>query len=196
MKILLIVLGLLLLLNLLLLTYPIRLAVVLDNRQAAVYWLPYVGRRVRIWQKKFVPSQVIAAFYEGDFEQVAALLFSGRAERQAESAPHRLSWRNVRALLGGGLAALRVRSFRLSVAIGGEPFKAAMLAGSLYAGLSAALARLSAAVASWQCGADGVQVTMLSPPCCFIDSRIFLAAEVSVAIWQALWQILRRIGRK
>lgn len=201
MKILLIILGLCLLLNVLLLTYPVRLAVELDRQRAAVYWLPYIARRVCLWQREFAPSKLIAALSEGDWAKAADLLLDGRAERREKSTLEkererdRLSWTSIRAVIVGGLAALRVRKFRLYVAVGGDPFYAAMLAGSLSAVLSAALARLSAAVAAWQGGAQCIDVAMLSPDSRFADSRLNLSAEMSVCAGTALWEILRRMGR-
>lgn len=206
MKILLIILVLCLLLNVFLLAYPIRLAIELDKRRAAVYWLPYIGRRVSILQRDFAPPELIAALAEGDFERAADILLAKKGKPQADKAQsekkqaggrHELfSWANIRSCLGGGLAAVRVRRLRLQILVGGDPYRAAMLAGGLSAAVSAGLARLSAAVAEWPSDVRGAEVGLLSPASSLSDSRIVFSTEVSARVGTALWQILRRMSRK
>lgn len=150
-------------------------------------------------KREFAPPDVILALAEGDFATAADILLTKKAdkadkpEKTSKPDERRLNWADIWALIGGGLAAVRVREFRLCIAVGGDPYRAAMLAGSLSAVLSAGLARFSMVVASWAHDVRGAEVTMLSPPSRFVDSRMALSAEVSVRVGGALWQILRRM---
>lgn len=193
MKILLIILVLCLILNVLLLTYPVRLAVQSENCRLVVYWLPFGSRKVCLLKREFAPPDVILALAEGNFATAADILLTKKADKAQKTDERKLSWADIWALIGGGLAAVRVREFRLRIAVGGDPYRAAMLAGSLSAVLSAGLARFSMAVASWTHDVRGAEVTMLSPPSRFVDSRMALSAEFSVRAGGALWQILRRM---
>lgn len=222
MKILLIILLILALLLLCLLLVPWRLRVELAAGRLRADLLLIFGCKIKLFEREaLLPADVVAvlkAIADGDWEKVAdfavekILLRGDKKAKYAETAESKendkseekppkkpdftskITVGTVMAVIGGVLAALHVRKLRVAVLVGGEPYPAAMLAGGIWAGLSAGLARLSAAVASW--AASQPEIGLLQPGSSLLDSRIELETEVSVRPGAAIWQVLRRILAK
>lgn len=218
MKILLIILLILALLLLCLLLVPWRLRLELAAGRLRADLLLIFGYKIRLLEREaLLPADVVAvlkAIADGDWEKVAdfavekirqhgekntqsAETDESKENAKSEKKPHKkpdFTAGTIVAVIGGVLAALHVRKLRVAVLVGGEPYPAAMLAGGVWAWLSAGLARLSAAVAYW--AASQPEIGLLQPGSSLLDSRIELETEVSVRPGVAIWQVLRRIVAK
>lgn len=196
MKILLVVLGLPAAIILLLLVWPVRLAVRLVDGEMTLYWRPLpLGRGVRIFAKKISPPDVVQALADGDVERVVDVLLARREKPEKPEKPQtkRRPWLKKAAI--GAVSALHVDDVRLAVALGGDPFRAAMLLGALEAAWHPLCGRVSCAVASWPSGgAESLSVGLLPPEKGLAQSTLAAKLQVRFSLWRvlgaALWRLM------
>lgn len=189
MKILLALAALLVLL-VILLVYPVTLAAELNNQILKIYWRPLPGLkwRVTLFARALLAPEVLPALAAGDWRAVWRLLRPAKLKKAGRSLPEGLF-----PLLTGLLAALHIKRFRLNMAVGGEPARAALLAGALWGVLSAALGWLSFRVAAWPQDEQALNVSLLAGSYTVTDSQIGLTAELYCRPGAALVVLLRQI---
>lgn len=199
MKILLVVLGLSAAMVLLLLVWPVRLAVRLVDGEMTLYWRPLPRwRGVRIFAKKISPPDVLLALADGDVERVVDVLLAQREKPEQPEKPEktqtkRRPWLKKAAI--GAVSAVRVENVRLAVALGGDPFRAAMLLGALEAAWHSLCGRVSCAVASWpNDGAESLSVGLLPPEKSLAQSTLAAKLQVRLGLGRvlgaALWRMM------
>lgn len=161
-----------LLMLLLILLWPQRVVLHLDDGQLAARWLPLprLSCGVQLFCRP-LPKVLPHKPAKSRFKQRLAL---------------------------GAASAVAVRGLSVQVALGGAPFAAAMLGGALFAALQAALARASCAVADFAPNpACCVAVGLLPAGASLAQSRITARAELAFCLWRVcLAALLSAFGIK
>lgn len=208
MKILLIMLPLIVLAALL---WPLDVALRLADGCLTVRWrpLPLGGWRVSLFSCRVEMPELVRALVDCDLECVVDVLLAGWTAKSTVDEPENAdnaekSTKNakferllLRRVLPGVASALHIRDLRVQVALGGEPFHAAMLAGALQAALHTAFARVSHLVASWRVNpAQTPEIVLLPQPATFSASRIAAECRVRFCVGRMLVAVVGRIIRK
>lgn len=190
------ILPFILILALLLLLYPLCVGVKADRNRLQIFWRPFSPAkwRVCLLAREFAPPKLLLAVAEEDWEGAVDLLLKKRKDK-AEATPkgekQNSPNRRLRPWLLAVFSALRVEKLAIRAKIGGDPYRAAILSGTVWAIMSALLARLSAAVKCWRPrSGDCLQMGLMPQPSRFWDSQVEINLECRLCLGRVLLNLL------